>query len=314
MYYGYNLNTTKGTLYPFTNEANAAKYPPVPRGQFYSFTNPTAQSVATKRAMIVYPTRIGLAPAGVDVDALAQYAGTFLGVTQEGIPVFLGPPVADNLMGQKSVIVMDLGAYPNCPEGVKRILAPVSAEYTPPGGGPAVMGFFTPALVAWIVLMVTIAVIASIWLAGKFFDFRTQEEYYRAQQHAADIIAESQKIVKEEYAQVCSTGACDHVNGGAGCDVHRVFYANGDVVSFAMTQCGANFLGGNSKVDKEGWDSEDLVAAMSAVKPPAGPLGDVGAWLIPAALIVGAGAIGYAAVKAIGARKERSPERKEASA
>jgi len=294
--YWYNLPTPRGPLYCFTDPSNAAMYPPIPRGQLYSFDSLPAPAQSSKRVMIIYPSKVGFAPVGIDVDALAKYAGTFLGTQQNGVPVYLGKPV-QNGWGQKSPVVFDLAQFPNTPQGVKDIVA---------AAGTRTLAWPLIAYVAIIVVAIAIAAMTIAVVVGPaWFHYEEYKLQIAAYDRRNAIIADSMKIVKEEWVQICSTGACDIKSGGPGCDIERVFWGNGDVWEFAHTPCGAKAIGGDSRLVKAGIDTAALADALGQPPVPPGPLGDIGAWAIPLAVIGIGGAILYAIVKGLGSRGEK---------
>lgn len=263
-WFGYTLLTPYGTDWPYTDESNIAQDAPIPRGLFYSLQNPALGTQQTGRAIFIYPTAPSpFLVSDPRIEIAARHAGEQIGVSAEGIPIYLGVAlVAGSLPRGAEARAVDLSLFGQADPEVRSL----------------------GVVAAFVVILVLLAVIAVAWASTVWMTQLTEQERIRTQSHLADLALQSQEVLKEEEIDI---------NGDGIPDERLIYYRNGDVLAIALTAAGEAALGGPSKLLRKGIDGADLLGALGG-----GPGAfDWGTAALVGAVAVGVGLAGYAVYK-----------------
>ena len=104
-----------------------------------------------------------------------------------------------------------------------------------------------PAAVLYLIALAIFTILVS-WVA--YWANAPAVEREKTEQLRIQMLMKATTIEREETIDV---------NGDGTPDVKRVFYGNGDVIIFALTQVGVDFIGGTTKTERTGLDLNDLL-------------------------------------------------------
>lgn len=227
--YPYRIRTRFGLAWTFDTETNVtANLPP---SSIVAIHRPCYETKHTGRVVVFQP----IVSDGVvklsdgEVVSLSELPlGKLIGVTHEGIPVFMGYPISVRNLGRKDLVTN------------------VAVEV--PGRGVLPITATVVLLVVISAALVTIAVVHGI----------TEMERLRLERHKLDMAFQAQEVVKTEYVDVDTGRVSNQPFDGA--DVEVRAYGNGDVWYFALNERGKEYLDGHTcSQAREGFDYNKLL-------------------------------------------------------
>lgn len=223
MYFGYNVETNRGWIPPFTEESNVPS--DFPADNLLCIHTPHPDTVRTHRALLVYPVTGSPFLKGTDVpeELIKPWQGMTIGKTTTGVPVIMGQIIEEKDIPKGATVTrmgMDI-----------------------PGHSPIGVG---------VIIAVIVVVAISLTLTTMFItDYFKVQEVEKTRRHENDLAMHWQAVVDRREQDLNNDGIDD---------IEYITFGNGEIVRTPISDYGIEVYGANPEITHEGTDLDALLA------------------------------------------------------